>query len=125
MSQICYTLVLDMFIEACRIYFKSLVDDKRRKDTGNHTSHRRSLKLRRRIKQVAFHARSEIMSYVFVTFFQKVQRRRKALEHSSAADLLWSNEFKTRVKHLLSEDYMSSETSADESDKESYAFKTR
>ena len=96
-----------------------------RTGTGKHTSHCRSLKLRS-IKLVAFPAHSEIMSYVFVTFFfQKVQRRRKVLEHSSAADLLWSNKFKTRVKHLLSQDYMSSETSADESEKESYAFKTR
>lgn len=41
-----------LIAEACKVYFKSLKDDKNRRDKGKHDIHRRSLKLARRIKQV-------------------------------------------------------------------------
>ena len=66
------------------------------------------------------------MNNTFLLIFccQKLQRRKKVLEEA-ATGLHWSATLTNRVKSLMQEDYMSSETSAEESDTETYAFKVK
>ena len=45
-------IIVTLYAEACKVYFKSLKDDENRRHKGKHEMHRRSLKLTRRSKQV-------------------------------------------------------------------------
>lgn len=114
---------------ACKTYFRSLKDDNRRKSTGVLDTHRKDLKVKKRLKQVNnFYGSLSMSTWLtasdYIQCFQKLKQRQQVITEA-AQSLKWTSLKVSKVNEVLTEEYMSSETSADESDCQANSYKVR
>ena len=96
------------------MYFKSLGDDNRRKLSGAFQEHRIKQKCTSRLKHVRYQTRCSRNVIYKLFLLQKLKIRSIGLNEASMKHG-WSTSYKERINTLLTTDYMSSESSAEES----------